>query len=240
MKNILLTGLTGLSLIGCNIPTERVDGYDIHGIDVSHHQGVVNWDTVVTQNIDFAFVKATEGEGFQDSCFLHNWTELKRVGIRRGAYHFFYPVLSVQEQVDNFIRTVELIPGDLPPVVDFEVTNRMVKREIIERLELWLVKIEGHYNIRPIIYTNQKLFNQYLSDKFDDYPLWIARYNTIPPLTVDRREWKFWQYGNRGRLKGVEGYVDLNVFYGNLIELEGMTVSPETDTRNLPYSVLVE
>ena len=79
-----------------------------------------------------------------------------------------------------------------------------------------------------------------MSDKFDDYPLWIARYNTIPPLTVDRREWKFWQYGNRGRLKGVEGYVDLNVFYGNLIELEGMTVSPETDTRNLPYSVLVE
>ena len=76
-------------IFSCNTVTERMPHFTVHGIDVSHYQSKINWDTVATQKIDFAFVKATEGEEFSDNLFCSNWSDIKRVGIRRGAYHFF-------------------------------------------------------------------------------------------------------------------------------------------------------
>ena len=137
-----------------------MDGFAVHGIDVSHHQAEVNWDTVAAQGIDFAFIKATEGQDFRDNCFIQNWQELKRVGIKRGAYHFFHPTLSAKVQANNFIQTVDMDFGDLPPVLDFEVINKVGKKEIIQQLQTWLDLVEAHYKIRPIIYTNQKLYFQ--------------------------------------------------------------------------------
>jgi len=171
-----------LLLCSCNQLTKRLPGFAVHGIDVSHHQVEVDWDTVAMQQIDFAFIKATEGRDFKDNCFTQNWQELKRVNIKRGA---------------------------------------------------WLDLIETHYKIRPIIYTNQKLYFKYLLNNFKDYPIWMARYNTIEPNMLSQREWVFWQYGNKGQVKGVEGLVDLNVFKGNLIDLENMSLSPETAISNI-------
>lgn len=217
-----------LLLCSCNRPTERLAGFAVHGIDVSHHQVEINWDTVATQKIDFAFIKATEGREFKDNCFNHNWGELKRVNIKRGAYHFFHPNLSAQEQASNFIKTVDMDFGDLPPVLDFEVTNDLSKKEIIAQLKIWLDLVEKHYKIRPIIYTNQKLYFHYLLNDFQAYPIWMARYNTAEPILLSQKGWDFWQYGNKGSVKGVNGFVDLNVFQGNLLELEEMSLSPET------------
>jgi len=222
-----------LLLCSCNRPTERLAGYAVHGIDVSHHQVEINWDTVATQKIDFAFIKATEGRAFKDNCFTHNWAALKRVNIKRGAYHFFHPNLSAKEQANNFIKSVNMDFGDLPPVLDFEVTNDLSKKEIIIQLQTWLDLVENHYKIRPIIYTNQKLYFQYLLNDFQDYPIWMARYNTVEPILLSQKGWDFWQYGNKGSVKGIEGFVDLNVFQGNLIELEGMSLSQETAISNI-------
>ncbi len=222
-----------LLLCSCNQLTERLKGFAVHGIDASHHQVDIDWDTVAIQNIDFAFIKATEGRDFKDNCFTHNWQELKRVKIRRGAYHFFHPNLSAKEQANNFINTVDMHFGDLPPVLDFEVTNNVAKTEVLAQLQIWLDLIENHYKIRPIIYTNQKLYFKYLLNNFKDYPIWMARYNTIEPNMLSQREWSFWQYGNKGTVKGIEGFVDLNVFKGSLLDLENMSLSPETAISNI-------
>ena len=222
-----------LLLCSCNQLTERLKCFAVHGIDVSHHQVDIDWDTVALQNIDFAFIKATEGRDFKDNCFTHNWQELKRVNIKRGAYHFFHPNLSAEVQAKNFINTVDMHFGDLPPVLDFEVTNNVAKAEVLEQLQIWLNLIEEHYKIRPIIYTNQKLYFKYLLNNFKEYPIWMARYNTIEPTMLSQKEWSFWQYGNKGSVKGIKGFVDLNVFKGSLLDIENMGLSPETAISNI-------
>lgn len=233
MNKIVLILLIYLFFISCNRITERLDSFEVHGIDVSHHQAEISWDTVATQAVDFAFIKATEGEQFIDNCFDLNWSELRRIGIKRGAYHFFHPTLSPIKQANNFIGTVQLDYGDLPPVLDFEVTNNVSEEIIIASLKQWLGFIENHYKIRPIIYTNQKLYFKYILPYFQDYPIWMARYNTVQPLTLSKDGWKFWQYGNRGKIKGIEGFVDLNVFHGNLYELEKMSLLPDSAISQL-------
>lgn len=211
-------------LYACHQPTERLEGYEVHGIDVSRHQLEIDWDTVAAQRIDFAFIKASEGLELVDICFEHNWNAIKEKNIKRGAYHFFHPKLSSFDQAMNFINAVPLEYGDLPPVLDFEVINGASKMLVINRLQSWLDIVERHYGIRPIIYTNQKLYKKYILHNFDHYPIWMARYNTETPIV--KQGWHFWQYGNRGQVNGIVGDVDLNVFRGSRLELEEMCLAP--------------
>lgn len=209
----------------CDDQTSRMEGYEVHGIDISHYQSYINWDTVAAQNIRFAFMKATEGHEFVDTMFCVNWEETRRVGIKRGAYHFYRPTLNPRTQAMNFRNNVTLRRGDLPPVLDVEVVDGATKAEIIIGVRTWLEMTEMHYGIRPIIYTNVKFYNKHLVGYFDDYPMWIARYNDhAEPKLAAGKNWDFWQYGNRGRIKGIAGDVDFNVFQGNIFELEAMTV----------------
>ena len=227
MRYIIVLSSLCLFLFACEQPTERLEGYAVHGIDVSHHQNIINWDTVAVQEIDFVFIKASEGLELVDRQFVYNWKAIKERGMKRGAYHFFHPTLSSFDQALNFINTVHLEYGDLPPVLDFEVTNDASETLVINRLQSWLDLVERHYGITPIIYTNQKLFYQYIEGNFDRYPVWMARYNTLEPLIFSTKEWDFWQYGNRGTVRGIEGNVDLNVFRGGRLELEEMCLSPQ-------------
>ncbi len=211
----------------CYPETERLHGYEVHGIDVSHYQSKIDWDTVARQGISFAYAKATEGETIADSLFQKNWSEMKRVGIKRGAYHFFRPNTSVFKQAKNFMDNVSLENGDLPPVLDVEVDDGASEELVIFRIKTWLEMIEHHYKIKPIIYTNLKYYNEYIAGNLDDYPIWIARYNyNEPQLNLDK-QWDFWQYGNRGRLPGISGFVDFNVFYGDFERLESFGLSKD-------------
>ncbi len=213
--------LCGLSLLlGCRSETKRISRYAVHGIDVSHYQKKIDWPVVAGQEIQFAFIKATEGRSFKDSTFIYNWSSCKEVGVLRGAYHFFHPTIPVNAQVKNFIKTVQLQPGDLPPVLDVEVANRKKPEEVRAAVHKWLRLVEQHYKVKPILYTYSDFYDKYLCDHFEDYPLWIARYTYEKPLLKNDRQWDFWQYGNRGRLEGIEGHVDFNVFSGSRRELE--------------------
>ena len=209
----------------CNPITKRMQEYEVHGIDVSHYQSQIDWESILAQNISFAFVKATEGESFADSLYNANWPEMKRVGIKRGAYHFFRPTLSVYKQAKNFMDNVTLEIGDLPPVLDIEVDDGASQELVVFRIKTWLEMIEHHYSIRPIIYTNITFFNKYIAGNLDEYPIWIARYNYSEPRLAFNKQWDFWQYGNRGRLDGIEGDVDFNVFNGNMERLESFCLS---------------
>lgn len=212
--------------LSCKHQTTRLDQYPIHGIDVSHYQSRINWDTVAAQGVYFAFVKASEGQTYQDSLFCLNWEEMKRVGLRRGAYHFFRPTVPTDDQVRNFIERVEMQYGDLPPVLDVEVMDGVSKTTLLHGIQTWLQAVEAQYNIKPILYTNLKFYNKNLAGHFNDYPIWIARYNTREPTLACGRDWHFWQHGNRGRIPGINGDVDFNVFKGSIWELDALCFYP--------------
>lgn len=198
------------------------EGYSIHGIDVSRYQNFINWESVKGMyvqgiNIDFAFIKATEGNGDVDNCFKRNWRKAKEAGVIRGAYHFFLATKDGTVQARNFIKQVKFSPGDLPPVVDVEQTYGVSKEILQQRLKAWLYATELAYGVKPIIYTNVDFYKKYLAGEFDDYPLWAAHYlqRTAPRIS---REWHFWQHSERGKVNGITAMVDFNVFNGDSTE----------------------
>jgi lysozyme len=200
---------------------------ELQGIDVSHYQKEIDWDTVVAkQNLDFAFVKATEGHDYRDSLFCRNWENLRRLGIRRGAYHFFRAYGCGDEQAQNFLQFVEMVPGDLAPVLDIERTDGIEPEIMIQEARIWLDLVESNLGIRPIIYTSQFFYETYLAGHFDHYPLWIARYSDEMPLLMTGKKWSIWQYTNEGCLDGIPKKVDLNVFPGSLEMLDRLCWFP--------------
>ena len=213
-----------LAVFSCEVDTKRKNDYTVQGIDVSHYQKNIDWEMVATQDIYFTFIKSTEGLEFKDSLFAQNWTLSKKANLIRGAYHFFRPTLDVQTQFDNFKNNTDLKIGDLPPVLDVEVYDDVPEDTLVARAQRWLDLAEDYYQVKPILYTYQKFYNQTLQGKFDDYPLWVARYNRFFEPNLIQSEWEFWQYGNKGKLEGIEGYVDFNAFTGSMEELRSMTI----------------
>ncbi len=200
------------------------EGYSIHGIDVSRYQNIVNWPLVKEMNvqgisIDFVFIKATEGIGDTDNHFKRNWRKAKQAGLICGAYHFFLPTKDGTAQARNFIKQVKIEAGDLPPVVDVEQTYGVKKELLQQRLKAWLYATELAYGVKPIIYTNVDFYKKYLSGEFDDYPLWAAHY-LQPVAPRISRNWHFWQHSEKGRVNGIDSFVDFNVFNGDSTEFK--------------------
>lgn len=128
---------------GISLPSK----YEIHGIDISHHQNNIDWDEVKAmkdQNVKvgFSFIKATEGIGRVDNMFRKNWYNSKKSGLPRGAYHFFISSKIGKAQAANFIETVQLDKGDMPPVLDIEQANGATPAQITQRAKDWLVTVE--------------------------------------------------------------------------------------------------
>lgn len=213
-----------LAHFGVAVPT----GYEIHGIDISHHQKNIEWAEVAAINVEgtcihFAFIKATEGITRQDRHFSKNWQMSKQAGLIRGAYHFYYPTRNAKLQAENFIKQVDLEPGDLPPVLDIEVSKNKSKAEIVKGCREWCDIVEKHYGIQPIIYTNINFYNRYLKDDFEDYVLWIAHYYEDSPR-MDHRSWSFWQHTDCAEITGIDKPVDFNVFNGSMKELKKLCI----------------
>ena len=203
----------------------RAAKYPIHGVDVSHYQGDIDWSVLADQDIQFAYIKATEGSSHVDENFVINYKEARDTGLKVGAYHFFSYDSSGITQAENFIDMVESFDGMLPPVVDVEFygnkeENPPAPEDVSPQLQAYLDAVENAYGMRPIIYATYEAWELYIQGQFDDYPLWIRDIWNAPQDSVD---WVFWQYTNRGRLKGFSGeepYVDLNVFVGTVEEWE--------------------
>ncbi|RMF25759.1 MAG: glycoside hydrolase family 25 protein [Bacteroidetes bacterium] len=221
LARMVLLVLSSVVLWRCTEETPRMGNYEVEGIDVSHYQSLIDWEAVRDAGFAFAFVKATEGQDHADTLFCRNWDEMKRVGILRGAYHFYRPEVPALVQAENFLLQVELEAGDLPPVLDVEVRGEMPDEIFWHEVFCWLAVVEHRTGKRPILYTYQKFFNEHLHPRFADYPLWIARYNRwLRPSLKGRKQWLFWQYGDKGRVEGIDAWVDFNVFAGNLRQLQ--------------------
>lgn len=202
--------------------------YDVHGLDISHHQGNVDWRRLAqAQHSDFPlcfiFLKATEGGDYADANFRQNLDSARSHGFVCGAYHYFIPTTDAARQADFFIRTVPLQKGDLPPVLDVETTGKKSPAQLRAAVKLWLDRVEAHYGVKPILYTSYKFKKRYLSDTlFNAYPYWIAHYY-VDSVRYEGK-WRFWQHTDVGNVPGIDKEVDLNVFNGSLQQLRAMTV----------------
>ena len=202
-------------------------GYRVHGIDVSHYQGDINWKMLEQTRqgkfpIQFIFMKATEGGDYADDRFAANFDSARVHGFVRGAYHFYNPKTDANKQADFFIQSVKLEAGDLPPVLDIEKKGKDMKK-LQADLKVWLRKVENHYGVKPIIYASYKFKTRYLNDSvFNTYPYWIAHYY-VDSVRYEG-DWKFWQHTDVGTLPGIDEKVDLNVFNGGKNELDAICI----------------
>lgn len=205
------------------------DGFEVRGIDISHYQGTIDWNTLQHATINgsplrFVMMKATEGGNKMDDTFNDNFYQAREYGYIRGAYHFWSTTSSARSQAHYFLRQVHLEEGDLPPVLDVEKKPDNQSTEDFQREILtWLHIVEDRYHVKPILYTYYKFKQAYLNAPvFDDYPYWIAHYY-VEKLEYTG-DWRFWQHTDRGKLPGIKGYVDLNVYNGSYYDLRKMTI----------------
>ncbi|MFF2452552.1 GH25 family lysozyme [Isoptericola sp. NPDC058082] len=205
------------------------DRYAVRGVDVSAYQGTIDWPVLAAQDLDFAFVKATEGSAHVDERFAANWEGARSTDLLVGAYHFLSFESPGADQAAHLIDVVPAESGTLPPVVDVEYYGEFAADpptvdELRGILDPMLDALEEHYGVPPILYTTQQIRADYLGDDYDRYPLWIRSVASTPDLP--RRDWEFWQYSDRDTLPGYVGeedHIDMNVFDGTIGDLSALT-----------------
>ena len=197
------------------------------GIDISEYQGNINWQKLKlideVYEINFILVRATAGNDRVDSQFVNNWENAKTKKIIRGAYHYYRPNENSLKQANFFIKTVKLQKGDLPPVLDIE---KLPKNQSLDSLKVglkrWLLRVENYYGVKPIIYSGDKYFTNFLEKQFSGYTFWIANYSIFDE-TINKN-WRFWQFSENAIVDGIEGNVDLNIFNGTKTQLKFLTI----------------
>ena len=231
-KKIIIAALVILIALGCaafalvwngiillNNPSQ--EKYPVRGVDVSAYQGEIDWETLASQDISFAFIKATEGSTFADRNFAFNLEQARRTGLSVGAYHFFSYDSPGAAQAENFISNVVPFEGMLPPVIDLEfygdkAKNPPARSQVDAELTVMIDILTEYYGMSPIIYATEKSYKLYLESSYEDCDIWIRNVITNPHISDDR-PWTFWQFTNRGRMAGYNGaekYIDINVFCG--------------------------
>lgn len=191
-------------------------GRYVQGVDVSWHQGPIDWRALKGAGIRFAYIKATEGGDHVDPRFATNWNDAERVGLYRGAYHFFTLCRPGAQQAANFINSVPREAAMLPPAVDLEhmgpCRRGPTARDVVFEIKDYLRIVEDHYGVRPILYTTREFHDAHLAE-FSGERFWIRSLYTPPRFR--RGDWVIWQHHNMARKPGVSQPVDLNSFRGD-------------------------
>lgn len=215
----------------------------VHGIDISRYQGNIDWAAVKASGTRFAYIKATEGGDHIDPTFLSNWNGARAAGVPRGAYHFVYWCRPAHEQAQWFVQHIPNDRDALPPVLDLEwnghsrtCPKKVEKQLALEKIRLMLRELEQHTGKRPIIYTDITFHRDVLEGEaeFDRYPFWLRSTAAEPHERYHARRWFLWQYTTTGRVPGIRGDVDRNVFYGSDGEWATF-LSTDCDPRDLRH-----
>lgn len=198
--------------------------YKVRGIDLSHHNGEVDFERVAKADADvgFIYLKATEGTDYIDPKFVRNSHHATRSGVPVGVYHFFRYDRDGELQALNFLNALRGRDFSLPPAIDVEDWGNPdghATATIVERLRAFVTRLEDE-GYSPLIYTNIEGYHRFIKGNFDNYPLWIASFSN-PPLEDDRENirWAIWQYSHRGSIPGSSGDTDLNVVNPNSLSL---------------------
>lgn len=205
----------------CEDPRRR---HPVWGVDVSHHQGDIDWTRVRAAGAAFAYVKVSEGRDHVDTRFRANLEQARAAGLKIGAYHYFTLCAPGREQAEHFVRTLSGLAPDLPPVADLEYAGNCARRpgreELAREIDDFIAVVEQRLGRRPMLYSTKSFAaDHHLWDR-PDLHQWIRAIHTRPGF-LGTRDWTFWQY-RVGRVDGVAGPVDLNVFRGTAAELDGL------------------
>jgi lysozyme len=208
------------------------------GIDVSHHNGEVDWFAVAGSEVRFGYAKATDGHSFVDPQFGRNWAQMREAGLLRGAYHFARPGEDPEVQAVHFVSVVGTPSWEeLPPALDLEVDGRRSGPDILEWTVAFLQRAEALLGRSFAMYTGG-LWRRRLAPlapaTFGTRLLWTARYGSAEPVVpAPWTRWDIWQFtdGQSGRVQpipGVRGLVDCDRFRGELAELQALAAQPAT------------
>lgn len=187
----------------------------VHGIDISHYQGEVFWETIGNNTkMAYVYIKATEGGDRIDPKYEQNLLTAHKYGLKVGSYHFYRAKTPQETQLANFVLQCRPSEQDLIPMIDVETTSGLPEEEFCDSLFKFLELVEQTYRQRPLIYTGTNFYNKYLAEKLDRYLIMIAQYSNREPVLVDERDITLWQYTGKGHLNGIRGYVDKSRLMG--------------------------
>jgi lysozyme len=182
-----------------------------YSVDVSAHQGEIEWEQVAEDGIQFAYIKATEGQGWIDERFTANWDGAETAGLDRGAYHFFTLCAAGDEQARNFLRVAPPDDDALPPVIDLELTGNCAARppadEVAKHVATFVRMVEEEWGRDMLFYVRPDWEKLYPIRGSLDRQLWEVRFLRRP--TDDR--WHVWQLHGFANVEGISGSVDLDV-----------------------------
>jgi GH25 family lysozyme M1 (1,4-beta-N-acetylmuramidase) len=215
------SGATGATV--AVVPTiPMVPAGALPGIDVSNHQGAIDWSLVAASGTRFAFAKATEGRTFIDPMYATNKAGAALGGVVFGAYHFARPDDTANDAVieaDHFVDVAQLAPGNLLPVLDIESTGGLTQAQVTQWILAWLDRVTVRLGVRPIVYTSPNGWENRTGDTTAVVDagysvLWVAHWGvaspTVPAANWGGNGWTFWQYGNCGAIPGIDGCVDVD------------------------------
>ena len=218
MKKLILTAFLGLAL-GANAQNMYEQCEDtcnhVHGIDLSHYQGEVFWETVgENTKMAYVYLKATEGGDRIDERYENNIILAHKHGLKVGSYHFYRPKTEQVKQLENFMTQCRPGEQDLIPMIDIETKGGLSTEAFCDSLMKFLDLVEKAYKQKPLLYTYTNFYNKWLVGKIPQYPLMIAQYKDEEPVLADDKEYIIWQYTCKGRIVGVKGYVDKSRIMG--------------------------
>ena len=197
-----------LALISCNTSARS------HiGIDVSHHQGKILWEDVDKDEIDFVYIKATEGATYLDPCFHYNMKGASDAGFYVGAYHFFRMTSSASEQFKNFKNATAGYVMSLVPMIDVETSDGKSVSELQDSLNVFIKLIKEEYGCPPMIYGTQRSYNTYCAPRYNNYHLYVGRYGANEPIIKGTGTYTIWQYTENAVLRGIPKPVDMCRFH---------------------------
>ena len=196
-----------------NIKSKDLVG-EIYGIDVSHHQGKIEWEKVKkwkNKKLDFVYIKATEGATYIDKTYKTNIKEAKENDFLVGSYHYFRTTSSIENQFQNFIKTIDKSEQDLIPLIDVEEKTNWTNKEFHKNFKAFLNMVENYFGQKPMIYTVNSFYNLNLSGKYKEYHFLIGRYGENAPNMRDKTSWTIWQFSETGKVEGIPQNVDIDV-----------------------------
>jgi GH25 family lysozyme M1 (1,4-beta-N-acetylmuramidase) len=211
----------------------------IPGIDVSHHQGTIDWAQVAASGQRFVIAKATEGLFSVDPTYATNRAGATAAGLVFGAYHFARPDLHPTDprgEADHFVDTAQLGPGNIVPVLDLERSEDLTQAQLTAWILAWLGQVTARTGVRPMVYTSpngwvNRTGNTTAVADAGYSLLWIAHWfvsePTVPANNWQGNGWAFWQYSNCGTVPGIQGCVDLDWYKNSDFSLVTIA-SPDT------------
>lgn len=215
----IIMGVSGLIIIAvltflfARSWTPSRENYPVQGVDVSHHQGAIDWNRVRADGVDFAYIKATEGADMRDARFTENWRGSGQAGVKRGAYHFFTLCRLARDQAENFIALVPRDADALPYALDLEFggncSARPARGVILAEITTFIEMVEAHSEKPMVIYMTKEFEDQYKVSEAIDRSLWLR--SIFFPPDYASHPWVMWQASNSRAVDGISGPVDWNV-----------------------------